>query len=243
MVDMSAAGIALMLALMPSSAGAQQAREGAQCRVPATLPMPRVVRPPTPADVRRTAIGGYTLALSWSPQYCAEKGQGRQSGSQCDGRAGRFGFILHGLWPEGKGGRGWPQYCASAPVVPRAVLAAQFCTTPSVQLIQHEWAKHGTCMARRPDEYFARGRALYQQVNFPDMERLAVQKQLTAASLARAFADRNPALRPEMMRIRTDRLGSLSEVWICLDTALRPARCPASRSGAALSAPIRIRLP
>jgi len=242
MADPSAVGIALFLALMPSSGAArpQSAGEGAQCRVPASLPKPRAVRAPDPSEVRRMPIGGYTLALSWSPHYCA--GRKGRADSQCDGRAGHFGFILHGLWPEGRGGRSWPQYCAPAALLPRPVLAAQFCTTPSVQLMQHEWAKHGTCMTRRPEEYFARGRALYQRLRLPDMARLAGQKGLTAGSVAKAFAGGNPGLDIGMIRIRAER-GYLSEVWLCLDTAFRPARCPAGKAGAPLSSPIRIRPP
>jgi len=236
-------GIALMLALMPSSMQAQAPREenASRCTVPASLPVPHAVRAPAPSDVRRMPIGGYTLALSWSPAYCASR-KGRAD-SQCDGRAGRFGFILHGLWPEGKGGRGWPQYCAPAAVVPRPVLAENFCTTPSVQLMQHEWAKHGTCMARRPEDYFARGRALYQAVRLPDMTQMARQSTLRAGQLANAFAAGNAGLNADMIRVRADRGGRLSEIWICLDERFRYARCPASKSGMALSAPIRIRLP
>ncbi|MGE4431624.1 MAG: ribonuclease T [Sphingobium sp.] len=244
MADGSVAGIALLLALMPSSGTPQPQQpigQGAQCRVPAALPAPRMERPRTPSDVRRMPIGGYTLALSWSPNYCA--GRNRGGGTQCDGSAGRFGFILHGLWPEGKGGRGWPQYCAPATILPKAVLAAQFCTMPSVQLMQHEWAKHGTCMARRPEEYFSRGRSLYQQVRFPDMAELARQKNLTAGTLARAFSAHNRGMGMETIRVRTDKAGYLSEMWVCLDTAFQPTRCPAGKSGAALSSPIRIRLP
>lgn len=231
-----------MLALMPSSMQAKTPEAGASyCTVPSSLPAPRAVRPPTSSDVRRMPIGGYTLALSWSPSYCARRTS--RVDTRCDGRAGRFGFILHGLWPEGKGGRGWPQYCAPAMIVPRAVLTAHFCTTPSVQLMQHEWAKHGTCMARRPDDYFARGRSLYKAVRMPDMVQMAQHPNLRARQLAKAFATRNDGLDVDMIRIRADRRGQLSEVWICLDERFRYARCPASKSGSALSAPIRIRLP
>jgi len=241
MADPSAAGVALFLALMSSGAGQPRPESGrAQCRIPAVLPTPRVVRAPGPSAVRRMPIGGYTLALSWSPQYCA--GRKGRADSQCDGRAGRFGFILHGLWPEGRSGRNWPQYCAPAALLPRPVLAAQFCTTPSVQLMQHEWAKHGTCMTRRPEEYFARGRALYQRLRLPDMEKVAAEKALTAGSVARAFVAGNPGLDTDMLRVRAER-GYLSEVWLCLDSAFRPARCPAGKGGAVSSAPIRIRLP
>jgi len=83
-----------------------------QCRVPSEpLAVPRIA-PDGPA--RRVPVTGYTLALSWSPEHC--RGREKQPGDamQCSGRNGRFGLVLHGLWPEGGNGR-WPQWCPTPP--------------------------------------------------------------------------------------------------------------------------------
>ncbi len=240
MPDAPGIGVALMMALMPSSGAEQRTvADGPACHVPASLPVPHVERPRHADEVRRMAVGGYTLALSWTPHYCAGKGEG--GGTQCDRRIGRFGFVLHGLWPEGKGGRGWPQYCAAAPILPRRLLAENFCMTPSVQLMQHEWAKHGTCMASRPQDDFDRARSLYGRGRRPDMRALVGDKGLTAGRLADAFVRVNPALRAGMIRVQAARSGQLSEVWICMDMAFAPTRCPVGKAGVPSSARITIR--
>ncbi|MPT47401.1 MAG: ribonuclease T [Sphingobium sp.] len=222
-------------AAMPASAIAAEAMS---CQLPTTLSTPHI-SPAQPTEVRKMPIGGYTLALSWSPQYCAEQQGG--GGTQCNKRYGRFGFVLHGLWPEGKNGQGWPQYCSQASLVPQAVLKANFCSMPSVQLMQHQWTKHGTCMARRPEEYFSRARGLYQRIHFPAMDEMARRRDLKAGDLLNSFVRANEGLSADTVRIRTNRSGYLDEIWICLDTAFRPVRCPASKKGLRLSAPLRIR--
>jgi hypothetical protein len=47
----------------------------------------------------------YVLSLSWSPTWCALKGDA-QGSPQCD-RA--LGWVLHGLWPQHEDG--WPSFC------------------------------------------------------------------------------------------------------------------------------------
>ena len=237
MPEILASGLALVaMSLMPGGA-AGDAEAALQCRVPATLPLPHAERPPSPDDVRQMPVVGYTLALSWTPQYC---GNTSARSMQCDKRNGHFGFILHGLWPEGEG-RKWPQYCRPASVLPRAVIAENFCTTPSPQLMQHEWSKHGTCMAKDPDAYFDQARRLFQGITIPDMAHWAGQDNMTAGQLAGAFARANPRITIDMIRVQANRYGMLREVWICLDRRFEPAKCPAGKSGLARNSRIRIR--
>ena len=226
-----AALAACLLGLAPAAAWAQ----AQSCQVPAELPRPRPVLPRADEVRANVAVTGYTLALSWSPQYC----RGRNDDTQCSGRVGRFGFILHGLWPEGSG-RQWPQYCRPAQLLPPAVVRDNLCVTPSAQLMQHEWAKHGTCMTGEADAYFRSARALYQQLTWPDMARLARSGRTHAGALVTAFTRSNPGLKPEMVRVRTGRGGWLTEVWICLDRRLAWTRCPAGKGGVPGTAPLRI---
>jgi len=208
-----------------------------QCMLPSEIPTPRAVKSSLAKSVRREAIAGYTLALSWSPEYCA--GRVREGAFQC-ASANRFGFVLHGLWPDGRGGS-WPQYCRPAALLPRRVIAENLCMTPSAQLLQHEWAKHGSCMATRPEDYFAKARALYGELRLPDMAALARSDRLSAGALIDAVARLNSGLPRDAMRVRTTRHNRLSELWICLDTALRPTRCLASKKGVSLSAQLKVR--
>jgi ribonuclease T2 len=225
--------IGLALLAVPQILSAQTL----QCTAPSG---PQSIRPDLPSQSQPTRIlpiGGYTLAITWSPQYCRDaKGD---SSFQCGG-ANRFGFTLHGLWPDGVG-KDWPQYCRPTAILPRAVVRRHICTTPSAQLMQHEWAKHGTCMARySPASYFERSNALYYGLRFPDMDGLSRRNLLTAGDLATAFAAANRGMTADMMRVTATREGWLDEIWICLNKAFRPARCPAHQGGLSSNAPLKI---
>ena len=226
--------IALMLALSaPGFAHAQSY----QCAVPAEIPVPRADRPSLDQPRRILPIGGYTLAISWAPEYCRAKGRDPRARFECGG-GNRFGFVLHGLWPDGTGAT-WPQYCRPASILPAPVIRAHLCATPSAQLLQHEWAKHGTCMSDRPEAYFRQSNRLYAALRYPDMQRLS-RRPLTAGQLAEAMARANPGLAANMMRITATRSGWLDEIWLCLGTDKRYAACPAHQGGLAADAAIKI---
>ena len=67
------------------------------------------------------------------------------------------------------------------------------CATPSEQLLQHEWAKHGTCMGTNPAAYFGRSTALYQGLRSPDMDALS-RAGPTVGAFKRQFAALNRAV-------------------------------------------------
>jgi len=213
-----------------------------QCRAPANLSRPQI-EIAKPGQIRRTAVDGYVLALSWSREYCKRSGARAKSLLQCNSKIGDFGFILHGLWPEARGPN-YPQYCRRAAVLPRKVIARNICMTPDVQLLQHEWAKHGTCMARTPQAYFGAARLMFGAIEFPDMDRLSRQykkgKPVTVAGLAQAFADINEGLPANAIRVKTNRRGWLEEMRICLGKNFRPRRCPAFVRGARDAAVVKI---
>lgn len=213
-----------------------------QCRAPANLPRP-VPEYAKPDEVRRTPVDGYILALSWSREHCRGRENNPDDVLQCGRAMGEFGFILHGLWPEAKGPN-YPQWCRKADVLPRKVIAQNICMTPSVQLMQHEWAKHGTCMARKPETYFGAARLLFNALEFPDMDRLSREGEkagtLTAARLAEEFSLNNDGLKQAAIKVKTNRRGWLDEVHICLDKNFKPRACPAFVRGAPDNAPIKI---
>ena len=231
------------LALLATSAPHEPALAQAwQCRPPVNLPRPQPEYPKSGA-VRRTPVDGYILALSWSREHCRGRENNPRDALQCGLSMGEFGFVLHGLWPEAKGPN-YPQWCRRAELLPRKVVAQNICMTPSVQLLQHQWAKHGTCMARKPETYFGAARLLVDALEFPDMDRLSRQGEtdgtLTASRLAEEFALNNEGLPETAIKVKSNRRGWLEEIQICLDSKFKPRACPAFIRGAPGSAQIKV---
>jgi len=225
--------VAAALAMAPGAALAQ----AYQCRVPERPPaIPAVERD---GPVRQAPITGYTLALSWSPEYC--RGRAAQAGArfQCSGQGGRFGFVVHGLWPEGRGGN-WPQWCPARQPLTARELARNMCMTPSAALIAHEWAKHGACMTRRPEAYFKAARILWNSLRWPDFDRIARDEDLTAGEVRQAFAEANRRWEPAHVGLVLNERGWLQQMRLCYGTDFLPAACDARRFGPADSAPVKI---
>jgi ribonuclease T2 len=224
------------LALLATSTPHEPALAQAwQCRPPASLPRP-VPEFAKSGEIRRTAVDGYILALSWSREHCRGREDNPADALQCDKSMGEFGFVLHGLWPEAKGPN-YPQWCRKAEPLSRAVVQQNICMTPSVQLLQHEWAKHGTCMARKPETYFGAARLLFDAMEFPDMDRMSRQGEKEGTL---TVALNNHGLSETAIKVKTNRRGWLEEVHICLNKKFKPRVCPAFVRGAPSNAQIKI---
>lgn len=225
--------LAAALALVPGIAQAQ----AYQCRVPrGPVSVPAVSRD---GPVRQVPVTGYTLALTWSPEYCRFRQDRAADRRQCSGRAGRFGFTVHGLWPEGRGAA-WPQWCQSARGPSSRELAPNLCMTPSAVLLAHEWAKHGACMVSAPDKYFRVTRILWSSLRWPDYDRIARKDGLTAGEIRRAFADANRYWEPEHVGLVVNERGWLREMRLCYGKDFMPARCDPRRFGPRDSARVKI---
>jgi ribonuclease I len=135
---------AVLLALAWSGEATAQAF---QCRLPERLEPFR--QPQQEGPTRRLPVSGYTLAVSWSPEYC----RGDRQSMQCSGRNGRFGFVLHGLWPESRSGPP-PQWCNPTLRPYPELIRRNLCMTPVPWMLAHEWAKHGSCIVATPEAYF-----------------------------------------------------------------------------------------
>ena len=228
---------AAALALTPAVAGAQ----AYSCAVPGSIPPVRPELPDARNPRRLLPIGGYTLAVTWAPEYC--HGHAREPSARFECASGNsFGFSLHGLWPDGVGPQ-WPQYCKATALLPPATLRRNLCSTPSAQLLQHEWAKHGTCTGLTPDAYLAKSTGLYAGLAWPDMARLSRERRSSAGSLAEAIAAANPGVRADNIRVTTDKQGWLDEIWFCLDRQLAYTRCRANSGGADPATALKIASP
>lgn len=173
------------------------------------------------AGARPPEAPGYTLALSWSPEFCKRNGKRPDARIQCAGGGGRYGFILHGLWPERR-----RTFCATGGVPPH-VVRDTLPVMPSPELIDHEWRKHGSCVFSSADAYFRASRILFRALRFPDMDALS-RRPLDTGDFARAFAAANRGLDPSAVTVHTNGKGWLEEVRLCLSARMRPEPCEAS---------------
>lgn len=223
----------LLACVLPGVAQAQ----ALQCAIPASVPRPHPELPSDREPVRNLPIGSYTLALTWAPEYC--QAHRRDAGAQAEcGGGNRFGFTLHGLWPDGVGPQ-WPQYCQATAILPEPIIRQHLCATPSAQLMQHEWAKHGTCMPTNPAAYFARSTGLYTKLRYPDMDALS-RRPLTASDFAAAFAKANPGVPADAIRVTANRKGWLDELWLCLDKTFAFERCKPNSGGISAGTSLKI---
>jgi ribonuclease T2 len=221
----------LALLLTPAMAQAQ----AYQCSVPARIEHLPEARPNGP--VRRAPISGYTLAATWSPEYC--KSSRETTSMQCSGRQGRFGFVLHGLWPESRRGPP-PQWCSLTPRPTPEMVRRHLCMTPAPGLLVHEWAKHGSCMVRAPAAYYRVSAILWQSVRWPDADRLSRRRDLTVGDFRRAFVEANPDWRENQVGLVLSRNGWLREVRLCYGRDFRPAACERRAYGPGDGASLKI---
>ena len=169
----------------------------------------------------------YTLVLSWSPTQCRDTERGTDD-AQCARDDGvRFGFVLHGLWPQYE--NGYPERCRTRwrPFVSEQVINTLLDVMPSRGLVIHEYREHGTCSGLRPEPYFALARRLFSQITIPKRYRNPLETQLVSPREVMAdFLRANPGLRPDMIEITCEGLGNqLRDVRICLTRDGRLRSC------------------
>lgn len=206
-----------------------------QCRMPERLAAPPIVRD---GPVRQLPVTGYTLALSWSPEYCRGKETRAADALQCSGRNGSFGLVVHGLWPEGR--TDWPQWCPTPRQPSPADLKANICLMPSAYVLAHEWAKHGACMTRRPAKYFKVTRILWNALRIPDLDLLSRRGKLSVGDLRKAWLTANPGWRGKRIGVLLNERGWLREIKLCYGKGFMPTDCDQRRTGAPDSAALKI---
>lgn len=223
---------AALLATVPAPVFAQ----AYQCRAPEQVSVPRV----SPDGERREmGVTGYTFTLSWSPEYCRDAGARADNLRQCNRRSGWFGLIVHGLWPEGSGGR-WPQWCRARYRPSGAILARNLCMSPSASLLARQWAKHGSCMVRRPSTYYRIQQILWDSYEKPDLDGLSRQDNLTAGDLRDAWIAANPYFPRGAIGIKRNQRGWLEEIRLCYGMDWLPTACGRRRYGPAEATPLSI---
>ena len=133
----------------------------------------------------------YLLSLSWSPAFRIQQ----PNSTQCNGSR-RFGFVVHGLWPQNE--KGWPQNCGGDTQISDSVVEGISDLMPSRKLVYHEWSAHGTCSGLDPRAFFALVRRSYGSMVIPavlESPRTAIEQSPTA--IVNAFLKANPRLPAE----------------------------------------------
>lgn len=170
---------------------------------------------------KNAKIDYYTLVLSWSPGFCDEQRE-RYNGNipqsltiQCGAK--QYGWVIHGLWPQNANARSvsdHPRFCqGDLPMVDPQIIKKYLLDSPSAELLQGEWEKHGACRFNRPEDYFEKQQNLYRALVFPN-------QNLSRKELFAWMKSHNPTL-------KTAYLGaSRNELFICYDLNWKVINCP-----------------
>lgn len=188
-----------------------------------TLASSAIARHRHSSDAEPGAFDYYLLSLSWSPAFCLS-GPGA---AECSGPR-RFGFIVHGLWPQYE--KGWPEHCDAHQAVPDNVVAGISDIMPARGLVFHEWSAHGTCSGLDPQSFFALVRRAYAGISVPQaLSQATRQIEQPPGAIAAAFLQANPKLAAQSVVVTCSRQDAprLREVHICLDRNLNPRACSA----------------
>lgn len=165
----------------------------------------------------------YTIAMSWSPTYCATRRGGRFD-PQCDGRR-PYAFVLHGLWPQYN--RGWPQNCyVEDNWVPNHIIKSMLDIMPSKRLVIHQWKKHGVCSGLGPEAFFALSRKAFETIKIP-ARYISPSKPIviSPSEIENDFLKTNNKLKADMISISCGRGKRLREIRICFDKNLNLTQC------------------
>ena len=164
----------------------------------------------------------YLLSLSWSPSFCAERGDSRNAQMQCGARP--FSFVVHGLWPQYE--KGFPEFCQNPPeFVDNKTINSMLDLMPARGLIINEWKKHGTCTGLSAQGYFQAVRQVRAAIKIPP-EYLELKQTIavTPDEVEEAFVKANPGMKREGIAV-TCSSTRLSEVRICLTRDLKFRDC------------------
>lgn len=184
----------------------------------------------------------FKLALTWSPDYCqkvlkdvaklnnegksAEATQLQQRNQlQCFSQ-NNFKWVVHGLWASSCDGKSLsecqnltdikkhPRFCkGDLAQLPYKQIKPFLCMTPSAELLQGEWEKHGACDFSSAIKYFMKTRALFSALKMP-------QEKLGLTELAQWMHEHNPKLAQK-------KLGFYGiEMYVCYNKKFDPIDCP-----------------
>jgi ribonuclease T2 len=160
----------------------------------------------------------YLLTLSWSPTFCLT----HKDDAQCSGKG--YGFVLHGLWPQYAKG-GWPESCPPRVTLSPAENAKGLTLFPTQKLLDHEWAKHGTCSGLGAMGYLDASDKALGAVKIPQkLQPFSSSYYFEAQEIAQMFRQSNPGIPANGIAVICNG-PELSEVRVCLGKDLGFGAC------------------
>jgi ribonuclease T2 len=181
-------------------------------------------QPAPPSDASTGDFDYFLLTLSWAPEFCATNPNGRTS-AECDPKK-HMGLVVHGLWPQYDSGK-WPEDCASTPPVASSTVDHMMPIMPGKVLIQHEWAKHGTCSGLSTQDYFGAIEKLYNGLTVPDdFKKPSDSAQTSASKIEKEFSSANNAP-AGAFRVSCPQ-NEFSAVEICISKDMQYQACPST---------------
>ncbi len=173
----------------------------------------------------------YVLSLSWAPGFCATPA-GQRDPQEC-GPQRHLAFVLHGLWPQYEQ-KGWPENCSTETVDDQTV-ESMLRIMPSPHLVEHEWARHGTCSGLTPKEYFEEATDAYEAVKIPAAyAQLSQNLAVSPEKIKEDFLAANPSFGEQGFVVLCTRNGRyLEEVHACLTKDLEGRACNREEQGEA----------
>ncbi len=172
----------------------------------------------------------YLMNLSWAPEFChnvevlpLNERTANKRADAADECGTPTGFVLHGLWPQNFNGT-YPASCSTRPG-PESY-APYLGDTPSLTLLQHEWAKHGTCTTLNPDAFFATADDRFHDLKIPTvLQNVTHPVTLRPADLLGQFQTANPTYPQGSILLSCGR-NYLTAVEACYDKdTLKPIAC------------------
>ena len=176
----------------------------------------------SPNTASKANFDYYLMTLSWAPEFCTVTPKAKSS-DECNPKK-QMGLVVHGLWPQYDSGK-WPESCANTPQVPSDLVDRMLPIMPGEPLIQHEWAKHGTCSGLSMQDYFGAIEKFYNGLRLPpDFKKPTEAAQTSPGAIAGKFATANDAPKAAF-RVSCPK-NEFSAVQVCLGKDMKYIACP-----------------
>jgi ribonuclease T2 len=110
-----------------------------------------------------------------------------------------------------------PRYCQGDdyPVISADAVSKNLCVQPGFNLVEMEWAKHGTCSSLTSEEYLVKTRDLYNQLVLPKTD-------MQPPQIYEWMKENNPVLTDIDMAFDS----KAHELHICFDKQFTYIDCP-----------------